>query len=328
MSEPKGILIVAETAKGKATAITRELLGTGRKLADGLGQELGALVMGEGAVEASQELIALGADTVYTAEGITGDNPELIAAAISAACQQITPLVTLLGYNDFGRDVGPRVAGSLEQSVTTDCVSLGIDENAEAVSITRPVYGGKALAESASGLDSPQIVMLRPHSQPPAEPDTSRQGKASALDLAADESSVKCRIIQTVQEEARGIQLEEAEVVVAGGRGIGSKEGFDMLQEMAALLKGAVGATRAPCDEGWVPPTLKIGQTGKIVNPKLYFAIGISGAAQHTTGITGSKCIVAINNDADANIFDFSDLGIVADYRQAVPALIEEIKKI
>ena len=330
MSEFNGILTFAETVNGKATAVTKELLGAGRKLADDLGQELGALAVGEGADNASQELIALGADIVYLVSepALSEQHPDLLAAVISEACRQVTPLVTLLGYTDLGRDAGPRVAGLLDWSVTTDCVGIDIGQDKGSVLITRPVYGGKALAQFASGINTPQIVLVRPHSMPPADADTSRQGKTSQLGLSVDGSLARSKLVQTVKEEFKGIRLEEAEVVVAGGMGIGGNQGFELLQEMANVLKGAVGATRAPCDEGWVSPTLKIGQTGKIVNPKLYIAVGVSGAAQHITGILGSKCIVAINKDAEANIFRVSDLGIVADYREAVPALIEELKKI
>jgi electron transfer flavoprotein alpha subunit len=167
---------------------------------------------------------------------------------------------------------------------------------------------------------------MRPRSSEPAEPDSERQGEIISTSPPAEETSGKTKLIETVKEELKGIGLEEAKVIVAGGGGIGGKEGFELLQELAQLLRGAIGTSRVPCDEGWMPKKLEIGQTGHMVSPSLYIAIGISGAPQHLAGCSGAKCIVAINRDPDAHIFQEADFGIVGNYREALPPLIDKLK--
>jgi electron transfer flavoprotein alpha subunit len=167
---------------------------------------------------------------------------------------------------------------------------------------------------------------MRPRATAPAEPDASRKGEIESLTVEVVDSSIKGKLVETVKEEVEGIKLEDAKVIVAGGGGIGGPEGFGMLQDLAKVLGGTVGVTRVPCDEGWMPMTLEIGQTGRIVGPDLYIAVGISGAVQHMAGCSGSKHIVAINKDPDAHIFKESDFGVVGDYRQAIPTLIEKCK--
>jgi len=330
MSELKRILVFAETANGAATAVTKELLGIGRKLTDGLGQELGAVLMGADVAKAGQELIALGADNVLQIEDSALSEPhaELFTAALVAACRETNPQLLLLGNTDLGRDMAPGAAVTLGHSLVTDCVGLDIAPDGKTLLITRPVFGGKALAEFASAQDCTQIVAVRPHSFPPAEPDTARQGKTLILPVSLDAAVAKSTLVETVREEVKGVKLQDAEVVVAGGGGIEGADGFVLLQELADVLKGAVGASREPCDSGWVPSNLKIGQTGAIVNPQMYIAVGISGAPQHVAGITGSKCIISVNNDPEAEIFKLSDFGVVADYREAMPALIQKCKEL
>jgi len=171
-------------------------------------------------------------------------------------------------------------------------------------------------------------VTIRPRSSDPAEPDPARQGEIISVSPAADDSSIKTKLIETVKEELKGINLEDAKFIVAGGGGIGGKEGFGLLQELAQVLRGAVGTSRVPCDEGWMPKKMEIGQTGHMVSPSIYIAIGISGAPQHLAGCSGSKCIVAINRDPEAHIFQQADFGIIVDYKEALPALIDKLKSI
>jgi electron transfer flavoprotein alpha subunit len=209
-----------------------------------------------------------------------------------------------------------------------DCLSLTVDPETKCLLQIKPVYGGNAVALWIPGEYYPRIVSMRPRVTQPAEPDSSRKGEIIRVSFEVDDSRIKERLIRTQRDDVRGIKLEEAEAVVAGGGGIGGSEGFHMMEELAKLLRGAIGVTRVPCDEGWMPKSLEIGQTGHIVTPSLYIAVGISGAPQHLAGCSGSKCIVAINKDSDANIFKEADFGLVGDYREALPSFIEKYKSL
>lgn len=329
MADYQGILVCGEVVDGKINTVTRELLNTGRKLADDLNQLLSTLLIGEDLEEVAEEVITLGADKVYTAQGppFAKSHPELYVATIAETCRQSTPSIVLLGQTDMGRDVAPRLAAKLGTTVAMDCTELVIDPDTKRLLQTKPVYGGNAIAVWASESE-PQIVTLRPRSVMPAEPDASRKGEITTLDITIDDSMIEGRLLETVREEVKGIKLEEAEVIVAGGGGIGGSDGFQLLEELAQVLSGTIGVTRVPCDEGWIPLSMEIGQTGHIVGPNLYIAIGISGAPQHMAGCSGSKCIVAINRDPDAHIFREADFGVVGDYKEALPPLIEKCKAI
>lgn len=330
MAESKGVLICGELAKGELAAITKELLTIGRRLADDLGEELAALLMGKGLQDLAQKAISFGASKVYLADHsfLVEYHPDFYVTVISSLCQEINPSILLLGQTDIGRDLAPRLAAKLGTGVYMDCIELNIEPGTKLLLATRPVYGGNALAIKVCEKTRPQIATIRPKSVSPSEPDESRQGEIVNIDVKIDEAMVKIKIIDRVKEEAEGIKLEDAEVVVTGGRGIGGKENFEILKELARLLRGAVGGTRAACEEGWLPTSLQVGQTGKIVSPNLYIAVALSGAMQHLAGCSGSKNIVAINKDPEANIFKVCRFGVVGDYRQAMPALIAKIKEL
>ncbi len=325
-----GILICAETIDGRISTTTRELLNAGRKLADKMNRPLGALLVGKNIREAAGEIISLGADTVYTvdAPSFIESSPDCHAAIITGACQEIKPSVVLFGQTDMGRDVAPSLAARLETTACMDCVNVDIDPDTKSLIQTRPVYGGNAMAVWTSEGREPHIVAMRPRSLPAAEPGVAGQGEIVALSPAIDESAAGMELIETRKEEIKGIKLEDAKIIVSGGGGIGGPEGFKVLEELAQVTGGAVGATRVPCDEGWVSSGMEVGQTGSIVTPDLYIAVGISGAVQHMVGCSNSKIIVAINRDPDAHIFQEADFGIVGDWKEAVPALTETIKKI
>ncbi len=327
MAEYEGVLVSGEVVGGKVTTVTRELLTVGRRLSDDLGQRLSILFLGKDVRESAQQAILFGADRSYLVDGPPWEqlHPDFYAEVLAAASRRLRPLVILLGQTDLGRDVAPRLAARLETVVTLDCVELAINSETKQLLQTRPVYGGKAMAIWSSE-HKPQVVTLRARAAMPAEPDVSRKGEVLTLDISVNEPKVKGEILRTVREPVRGVPLEEAKVIVSGGGGIGGSEGFKMLEELAQLLGGAVGATRVPCDEGWVPPGLEIGQTGRVVSPSLYIAVGISGASQHIVGCSDSKCIVAINKDPEAPIFKVSDFGVVGDYREAIPALMEKLR--
>ena len=328
MADYQGILICGEVVEGKITTVTRELMSTGRRLSDDLGQPLSLLLIGKDIQELAKEALLLGADRVYTVDGVefAESHPELYADIMVNVCQQTAPSVIILGQTDMGRDIAPRLAARLGASVCMDCVELAIAPENGLLLQTKPVYGGNAIAVWASADYQPRVVTMRPRVIAPAEPDSSRKGEIVPLNLNVDDSMIKGKLLETVKEEVKGIKLEEAKVIVAGGGGIGGSEGFQLLQQLAQVLGGTIAVSRAPCDEGWMPLSLEIGQTGHMVSPDLYIAVGISGAMQHLAGCLGSKCIVAINKDPEAHIFKEADFGVVGDYRQALPPLIEKCK--
>ncbi len=328
MANYKVVLICGELIEGKIATITKEIMHTGRILSDDLNKPLSLLLIGQKLQEVAEEGIFLGADKVYIAEGApyAESLPERYVAIIANVCNQVKPSIILFGQTDQGRDIAPRLAARLGTSVCMDCVELAIDPDTKSLLQTKPVYGGNAIAVWASEDYQPQIVAMRPRAAVPAEPNTSRKGEIVPLSVEVDDSMIKCKLLETVKEEIKGIKLEEAKVIVAGGGGIGGSEGFQLIKELAKILGGTIGTTRVPSDEGWVPKSLEIGQTGHIVSPDLYIAIGVSGALQHLSGCSGSKFIVAINKDPEAHIFKEADFGIVGDYRKALPSLIDKCK--
>ena len=330
MANNSGILVCSELFDGKVSSTTKEILAVGRKLSNDLGQSLGALIISDKVGDQAKEIITLGADQVYTTEGPNfADAPsELYVSIIAEACKILTPSIILMSQSDMGREVAPRLAAKLGASVALDCTDLAIEATTKQLLQTKPVYGGNAMAVWASDSDKSRIVTLRPRSITPAVPDTSRNGEVKALDISVDMSKIKSRLIETVKEEIKGIRLEDAKVIVCGGGGIGKKDGFNLLEELAKILGGTVGVTRVPCDQGWRPISMEIGQTGRIVSPNLYIGIGVSGAPQHMAGCSGSKYIVAINRDAEAHIFKEADFGVVGEYSQVLPSLIEKCKSL
>ena len=325
-----GVLIIGEVSEGGLLPITRELLGAGRRLADELSEELSAVLIGASMGDASKEAIAYGADKVYVADDplFSSYNTDCYTEVATHVCQELTPSILLLGQTDIGRDLAPRLASRLRTGLCMDCVELTIDPNTKLMLQTRPVYGGNAHATMVCRSTRPQMATVRPKSMAPLERDDSRQGEVIPWKEVVDTSVIRTKLVDRVKEEAKGIKIEDAEVVVGGGRGIGNADNFGMLYELAKLLGGAVGGTRPAYDEGWVPASLQIGLTGKIITPKVYFAVALSGAMQHIAGCSGSKNIVAINKDAEANIFKVAHFGIVGDFREVVPALIEKLKEL
>jgi electron transfer flavoprotein alpha subunit len=239
-------------------------------------------------------------------------------------CRQANPAAILVGQTDAGRDLAPSLAFRLGTTVAMDCVELDVMDGK--VAMTRPCYGGAARAVHTSKT-MPQMATLRPKSNDPLAKDASRKGEVVTVSASLDASAMRTKVLDRKKVEATGIRLEDADVVVCGGRGIGGAEGFQTLDALASVLGGAVGVTRAVCDMGWRPVSEQIGLTGKVVGPTLYFAIALSGASQHMAGCSGAKNIVAINKDPEANIFKSARFGIVGDYKQVMPALLEAVKK-
>jgi len=329
MAEYKGVLVHCEVAEGKLAAIATELLGCGRKLADDLGQELGAVLTGSKVNSLAKEAIAFGADKAYVVDDplLKDYQTDPYLSAIDKVVKQVMPQILILGQTSIGRDLAPRLAFKLDTAVSLDCVELAIDSNSKRLLQTKPVYGGNAQATYICE-SNPQIATVRSKAMSPLEPDSSRQGEVITVEAGIDPSAIRTKVVEKVPEVVEGIKLEDAEVIVSGGRGIGSAEGFKQLEELAKILKGAVGATRPPCDNGWIPDGLQIGLTGKIVAPSLYIAVALSGSSQHMSGSSGSKTIVAINKDPEANIFRVAQYGIVEDWKKVLPAFTAKVKEL
>ena len=226
-----------------------------------------------------------------------------------------------------GRELAPRLAFRLGVGLAQDCLEVSVDESTRTLLANRPVYGGNAVAV-VSCEHTPQIAAIRPKAYEPTEADAGRQGQVVSFPVELDASQARTRVVETVREESEGVKLEEARVVVSGGRGLGGPEPFSGLEELAKLLGGAVGASRAAVDSGWVPSSYQVGLTGKAITPELYITVAISGASQHMAGCSGAKCIVAINKDADANIFKDARYGVVGDWERVLPALTEAVREL
>ena len=315
-----GTLIIAEAADGAVAPHSFELLAAGRARADQGGGAVSALVAGDESL--AQSLFEHGADAVYLAPAGSLDPgyAETGAGAALAACEAADADIVLIGQTSIGRDLGPLMAFRLNTAVAMECVALTLDGGR--LRATRSCYGGNANAEVTWRGDV-QIATLKPKAWDALVPDAGRSGSVTSIDAAGEQ---RVRVVSTEAAEATGIRLEDAEVVVSGGRGLGDPSAFELMEELSGLLGGATGASRAACDLGWYPPAQQVGLTGKTVTPNLYIAVAISGASQHMAGMSGSKNIVAVNRDPDCNMVQVSRFAVVEDYKKVVPALIEAIK--
>ena len=327
MAEYRGVMVFGEAKQGKLAAIATELLGCGQKLANDLGQELCCLVVGSDISNLAQEAIAFGADKVYVVDDplLKDYQTDSYVSVVERVAKQVMPQVILLGQTAIGRDLAPRLAFRLGTAVTTDCIELAIDPDSKLLLQTKPVYGGNAQAIFTCA-SYPQIATVRAKAMSPLERDESRRGEVITIEASLAQQTVRTKVLEKVVEEVEGIKLEDAEVVVGGGRGIGSADGFEQLEELAKILNGAVGASRPPCDNDWVPNSYQIGLTGKIIAPNLYIAVALSGSSQHIAGCSGAKNIVAINKDPEANIFREATFGVVGDWKAVLPAFTEKVK--
>ncbi|MFY9812964.1 MAG: electron transfer flavoprotein subunit alpha/FixB family protein [Dehalococcoidales bacterium] len=329
MADNKGVMILIETTDGKLTNMAQELLGAGRKLANDLTEELSALVVGAGVANVANEVIAFGADKVYVVDSplLKDYRTDAYVSVVEKVVKQINPRIILMGQTTIGRDLAPRAACRLATGAILDCIALEIDAATKQLLMTKPVYGGNARAIYTMET-LPQVATVRSKAMTASVPDNARKGTVIAIDAGLNAADIKTQVLQKVVAETEGIKLEDASIVVSGGRGIGGPEGFKQLEQLAKVLKGAVGATRPPCDAGWMPDTVQIGLTGKIVSPYVYFAVAISGASQHMAGCSGSKNIIAINRDAEAAIFKEARFGVVGDWKKIIPAFEAKVKEL
>lgn len=326
MAEYKGVMVFGEAKDGKLAVIATELLGCGRRLANDLGQEVCCLLVGSDISGLAREAIAFGADKVYLIDDrlLKDYQTDSYVSVVEQVAKQVMPQIILLGQTTIGRDLAPRLAFRLGTAVTTDCIELAIDPESKLLRQTKPVYGGNAQAIFTC-VSYPQIATVRAKAMSPLERDESRHGGVITIKASLDPQTIRTKVLEKVVEKVEGIKLEEAEVVVGGGRGIGSADGFKQLEELAKILNGAVGASRPPCDNGWVPTSYQIGLTGRIIAPDLYIAVALSGSSQHMAGCFGAKNIVAINKDPEANIFREAHFGVVGNWKQVLPAFTEKV---
>ena len=329
MADATGILVFDAAGDGQLSSTGQELLAAGRALADTLGQELSIGLVGGDAGDGPQQAIAYGADRAYAVTNPTlGEyHPDRYLAAMEALAAEAGPGIILIARNNEGRELAPRLAFRLGVGLAQDCLEVSADAATGRLLANRPVYGGSAVAV-VSCTQTPQIAAIRPKTYEPLAADAGRAGQVVAFPVEIDPAAARTRVIDVVKEEAEGIKLEDARIVVSGGRGLGGPEPFAQLEELAGLLGGAVGASRAAVDSGWVPANYQVGLTGKTITPDLYITVAISGASQHMAGCSGSKAIVAINKDADANIFKEARYGVVGDWEKVIPALMATVREL
>ena len=329
MADGTGVLIIGDASGGELASTTLELLAAGQKIASDLGEELSVALLGDTLDAAAQQAIAHGAQKVYAVNHplLATYQIDLHLAALETLCKEASPRVVLIARTDTGRELGPRLAFRLGVGMAQDCLEVSMDAAEKRLLANRPVYGGNAIAVVSCD-QTPQIAAIRPKAYEPAEADPSRQGEIISFPVELDASQARTQVVDTVLEEAEGVKLEDARIVISGGRGLGGPEPFAHLEELAKIMGGTVGASRAAVDSGWVPSSYQVGLTGKTITPDLYITVAISGASQHMAGCSGAKVIVAINKDAEANIFKEARYGVVGDWETVLPALTEAIREL
>lgn len=331
LEQYKGFWVYIEQSHGKARSVGFELLNPGKELASQQNETLTAVIIGENIKNLAYDAIAYGADGVILVEGpeYRDYNTYTYTKALETLISKYKPSTLLIGATNNGRDLGPRLACRLQTGLTADCTRLGIYEETGDIAWTRPAFGGNLMATIICPERRPQLGTVRPGVFKKAAPNFERAGKIIKEDIHVPESFIKAKIIDYVKlETGLEVKLEEAEIIVSGGRGLGKAENFCYIKELAEALGGSVGASRAAVDAGWIPHNHQVGQTGKTVGPKIYIACGISGAVQHLAGMSSSDIIIAINKDPEAPIFNVADYGIVGDLFEVLPALTAEVKKV
>ena len=329
-AKTKDLWVFVETNEdGTAKNVGIELLTPGKMMAGKQGGALVAVVIGNNVDEAVKAASEHGADKVIVVDGpeYAHYTTDAYAIALCTLVEKYGPTSMLIGATNNGRDLGPRVSCRLHTGLTADCTALDVDEESGNVAWTRPAFGGNLMATILCPDHRPQIGTVRPGVFKKGEPG---EAKAEVIkeDIHVDAKDIRTQVLELIKEaDGENVDLEGAEIIVSGGRGVGGPEGFEPVKALADVLGGVVGASRAAVDAGWIAHAHQVGQTGKTVGPKLYIACGISGAIQHVAGMSGSDCIVAINKDPEAPIFDIADYGVVGNLFEVLPVLTEEIKK-
>lgn len=324
----RGVWVFAEQRYGRLKSVSYELMAEGRKLADKLGTELSAVCFGT-KVAGTEELSAYGADIVYLIDdpALADHNEDYYTAALVDLIRQYKPEILLAGATAMGRSFIPRVASIIHTGLTADCTGLDIDPDSKLLLQTRPTFGGNVMATITCQARRPQMATVRPHVFKKGKPDKGRQGEIIKVDFDRESVTSRTKLLNFVEDLSEKVKLDEADIIVSGGRGLGEPGNFRIVAELADVLDAALGSSRPPVDDGWISYSHQVGQTGKTVCPKLYIACGISGAVQHLAGMQTAECIVAINEDPNAPIFEVATYGIVGDLFEVLPLMTDKLKK-
>lgn len=328
ISDYKGVWVFAEQRDGELQKVALELLGKGREIADKLGVELTALLLGHKNIdEMTKKIGAYGADRVLVCdhELLTHYTTDGYTKVITEVANIEKPEIIFIGASFIGRDLGPRVAARLETGLTADCTGLDIDtENNNNLLMTRPAFGGNLMATIVCGDHRPQMSTVRPGVFEKLPADTAREFKVERFEVKLDSSDIRTEIVEVVKSMKEAVDITEANIIISGGRGVGCKENFEILKKAADALGGTVSGSRAAVDNGWIEKAVQVGQTGKTVRPNIYIACGISGAIQHLAGMQESDFIIAINKDADCPIMKVADVALVGDYSKILPEIVAQ----
>lgn len=321
------VWVVIEENQGQIADVSWELLGLGRKLANDLGVALGAVFLGYSIKSKVNLIYEYGADKVYltNARVLKDYRTEPYSRVLSKLVLKYKPEIILIGATDQGRDLAGNVAAQVETGLTADCTELSIEKESGLLLQTRPAFGGNIMATIICKEHRPQMATVRPKVMPVPERIPGKKGTLIEEKPGIREKDVLTKILEILPEEEKKVYLDQADIIVAGGRGLGAKENFKYIFELAEALGGTPGASRAAVEAGWIEAAYQIGQTGATVRPKLYFAVGISGAVQHLVGMKAADIIIAINSDPEAPIFEICDYGIVGDFQKILPLLAEEL---
>ncbi len=324
----KGIFVFAEQRRGALSDCALELLGEGARLAARTGDPLAAVLLGHDVEPLGRTLIEYGADKVFFAddESLADYRTESYTAVLTAVCSREKPSIFLFGATTMGRDLAPRLAARLEVGLTADCTGLAIEPETGLLLQTRPAWGGNIMATIKTARHRPQMATVRPKVMTPAQPRPGRRGQVEKLPVKIDPRGFKVKVLEFKPREDAAKGIDQARLVVSGGRGLGNAEGFALLEELAGLLDGAVGASRPVVDAGWREHSCQVGQTGRTVAPTVYLACGISGAVQHRVGMENSKLTIAVNKDPQAAMMKAADYAVTGDLYEILPALIKELK--
>lgn len=326
----KDVWVWAEQREGVLQEVALELLGESVKIAKELGDhKVCAVLLGHNVASLTEELFAYGADMVYIFEDplLAAYTTDGYTKVLAEAIKEYQPEIVLFGATHVGRDLAPRIAARIDTGLTADCTGLLIDENDKKLIQVKPAFGGKLMAKIVCPKKRPQMATVRPGMLQKAERKAKHNGEIVRLNSVLSADDIQIELVEKVKTTQKKVSLKDAEIICAGGRGLGDAAGFVLLEELANTVGGAVGATRAAADAGWIDPAHMIGQTGTTVKPKLFFSCGISGAIQHLIGMEKSDIIIAINSDPDAPIFSVADFGIVGDCKEIIPEIIAQWKK-
>lgn len=330
LQDYKGVFVFAQQVDCVVTGVSFELIGKAKELAADLGTEVTAVVMGSGVKALADELAAFGADKVIVVDDpvLKEYTTEPYTHAMYSVIEKYKPEIVLYGATAIGRDLAPRVSARVKTGLTADCTKLEVDAESKNLRMTRPAFGGNIMATIICPEHRPQMATVRPGVMQKIEKIADAKANVEEFNPGFEKNSKYVEVTEVIKKISNKLDIMDAKILVSGGRGVGSKENFKILEELAAAIGGEVSSSRACVDAGWTEKEQQVGQTGKTVRPNVYFAIGISGAIQHLAGMEESDIIIAINKDETAPIFDVADYGIVGDLNKIVPLLTEQLKAV